>query len=478
MSLRVRLILSFIFIIVLCLAIVAGSLLVLSENYRDRVARARLGDIAAPVYFQVQSLARGQVSLDQVWASLNEQSQKTGTAIIILNSQGKVIRQLSPEGRSWRYPANLPESELPGGDANPSYGTYTTSQGQEFLFVAYPLQDLFRSREGAARPQTLILAIPRGDALALWANFTRPLLWAGLIALVVSVIIAVFLARSFYAPIRRITYATQEIARGEYDQQIPVNGPEEVKGLARSFNQMSQQVRHSQQMLRDFVADVSHELRSPLTSIKGFALAILDGTAKDRDAQLKAAGIIEDESARMMRMVNDLLELSRIESGQISMVREPVDIGELLHQCQELFAVRAEEKGIHFETDIESIPVIMADTDRLEQVLNNLLDNAIKHTFDNGTVSIIAKQAPYDYIAVVIADTGPGISQGQLSNVFERFYKADSSTVKTGTGLGLAISREIARAHGGDIQVNSVVGEGTKFIVRLPVRADMTAAQT
>ena len=477
MSLRVRLILSFIFVIVLCLAIVAGSLLVLSQNYRDRVARARLGDIAAPVYFQVQSLARGQVSLDQVWASLNEQSQETRTAIFILNSQGKVIRQISPEGRAWRYPANLSESELPTGKSSPSYGTYTTSQGQDFIFVAYSLEDLFRSR-GEARPQTLILAIPRGDALALWASFTRPLLWAGLIALVVSIVIAVFLARSFYVPIRRMTYATQEIAKGKFDQQIPVNGPEEVKGLARSFNQMSQQVTRSQQMLRDFVADVSHELRSPLTSIKGFALAILDGTAKDRDAQLKAASIIEDESARMMRMVNDLLELSRIESGQISMIREPVDIGELLLQCQELFAVRAAEKGMHIETDIESIPVIMADTDRLEQVFNNLLDNAIKHTPDNGTISIIAKRTPYDYIAVVIADTGPGIPQGQLSHVFERFYKADSTAVKTGTGLGLAISREIARAHGGDIQVNSVVGEGTKFIVRLPVRADLANAQT
>ena len=477
MSLRVRLILSFIFIIVLCLAIVAGSLLILSENYRDRVARARLGDIAAPVYFQVKALAQGQATLNQVWASLNEQSQETRTAIFILNSQGNVIRQISPEGRSWRYPANLSQSDLPTGQSSPSYGTYENSRGQEFIFVAYSLEDLFRSREGAARPQTLILAIPRGDALALWANFTWPLLWAGLIALVVSVIIAVFLARSFYVPIRRMTYATREIAKGKYDQQIPVNGPEEVKGLARSFNQMAQQVRHSQQMLRDFVADVSHELRSPLTSIKGFALAILDGTAKDKDAQLKAAGIIEDESARMMRMVNDLLELYRIESGQISMVREPVDIGELLLQCQELLAVRAAEKGIHIQTDIESIPVIMADTDRLEQVFNNLLDNAIKHTPDNGTVSIIAKQAPYEYIAVVIADTGTGIPQEQLSHVFERFYKADSTVVKAGTGLGLAISREIARAHGGDIQVNSVVGEGTKFIVRLPIRAGMIKAQ-
>ncbi len=476
MSLRFRLILSFIFVIVLCLAIVAISLLALSQDYRDRVARARLGDVAAPVYFQVKSLAQGQASLNQVWASLSEQAQKTGTAIFILNSQGEVIRQISPKGRSWAYPANLPEKQLQSGKSSPQYGTYTSSRGQDFIFVAYSLEDLFRARAGI-RLQTLILSIPRGDALTLWASFTRPLIWAGLIALAFSIIIAIFLARSFYVPIGRITDATHQIADGKYDQKIPVSGPEEVKGLANSFNRMSQQVRNSQQMLRDFVADVSHELRTPLTSIKGFALAILDGTARDKESQLKAAGIIEDESARMMRLVNDLLELSRLESGQVSMVMEPVDVGELLYQCQELFSVRAEEKNIFISTDIEPLPVFTGDADRLEQVFNNLLDNALKHTPDDGTVGIIAKQAPDGYIAVVISDTGPGISPEQLPHVFERFYKADSSAAKTGTGLGLAISHQIVRAHGGDIQVNSVIGEGTKFIVRLPAKPGMAVAK-
>jgi len=143
----------------------------------------------------------------------------------------------------------------------------------------------------------------------------NPFLWAGLIAFVVSIVVAVLFARSVYRPIQRVTYAVEGISRGDYKQEIPVTGPREVKELASGFNQMARQVRMSQERLREFVADVSHELRSPLTSIRGFAQAILDGTVKGSQGQSRAARIIEDESKRMIRQVDELLELSRLESG-------------------------------------------------------------------------------------------------------------------------------------------------------------------
>jgi len=467
MSLRTRLILTYVLIIVLCLSIVGASLIVLLGEHINRLAMARLADIATPIYIQFRAAARGQVPLNQAWSNLQELSQETDTYIFLLNAQDIIIRQAIPEDSSWTPPSKLEIEKTAVNRQAPYRGTYVAPGGERFIFVAQPLTGLFKT-PNPNNPETLVLALPRREALSIWADFIKPFLWAGLAALAVSIITAVLLARSVYVPIRRVTNAAGEIAHGNYEQEVPEAGPKEVKELATSFNQMSKQVKHSQQMLRDFVADVSHELRSPLTSIKGFAQAIVDGTAKDKEAQLKAAGVIEDESKRMMRLVEELLEFSRLESGQITMAMEPVDLKEVLQQCHEIFLIRAGEKNIKLRTQIEPLPPVTGDIDRLEQVFNNLLDNALKHTSSGGKVSVIARQPHLNFVEIAVTDTGPGIPGEQMRHVFERFYKADHSAGKTGAGLGLAIARQIVRAHGGDINIKSTLGKGTEFLVRLP----------
>jgi len=469
MSLSTRLILTYILIIVLCLSIVAVSLIVLLGDQLNRLAMARLADTALPIYVQFRAAARGQVSLNQAWTNLEEMSQETGTYIFLLDAQDVIIRQAIPAESSWIPPSKL-EIEKPSlNRPTPYVGTYIAPGGERFIFVAHPLVGLFRPPDPSTPPETLVLAIPHREALAIWVDFAKPFLWAGLAALAVSILIAILLARSVYVPIRRVTNAAEEIARGNYEQKVPVAGPKEVKGLAISFNQMAKQVKGSQQMLRDFVADVSHELRSPLTSIKGFAQAIVDGTAKDKKAQLKAASVIEDESKRMMRLVEELLEFSRLESGQIMMAKESVDLKDLLQQCHEIFLMRAEEKNIQLRTDIEPLPPVTGDIDRLEQVFSNLLDNALKHTPSGGKVSIVARHPHPNFVEIAVTDTGPGIPGEQLRHVFERFYRADPSAGKAGAGLGLAIARQIVLAHGGDITAKSSLGHGTELHVKLPV---------
>jgi signal transduction histidine kinase len=452
-------------IIILCLSIVAATLLVVFRDYRDRLAMARLSDMALPIYVQARIFARGQITLNQVWENLQEQANATGTAIILLDTKRDVIKQVSPEGTTWE-PPKLSVKQLPIRQ-KPSHGTYETTRGDTFLYVAYSLPAPWRPPLPNS-PKTLVLSMPRQQAIGLLANYARPFIWAGLIALAVSVVIAFLLARYVYTPIRRVSQAADEIAQGNYDQEVPLAGDKEVKGLASSFNQMASQVKQSQQTLRDFVANVSHELRSPLTSIKGFAQAILDGTAKDKEAQIKAANIIEDESKRMMRLVDDLLELSKLESGQIVMVQEPVDVKELLEHCRDIVAIRVEESGLELTLDIQSTAAVTGDIDRLEQVINNLVDNALKHTPSGGRVTIIALQPSAGFIEITVSDSGPGIPPDQLKHVFERFYRVDTSGTKTGTGLGLAIAREIIRAHSGNIAVLSKLKEGTQFIVTLP----------
>jgi signal transduction histidine kinase len=299
---------------------------------------------------------------------------------------------------------------------------------------------------------------------------------AGLVALVISIILAILLARSVYKPIGRVRRAAVEMAAGKYDQEVPLEGPGEVRELASSFNDMAGKVKDSQQALRDFVADVSHELRTPLTSIRGFAQAIQDGTAQSREASARAAAIIEEEARRMIRLVNNLLQLSRLESGQLEIKKEPVDLLEVIQQCQEVFSIRADEKQIFLVTDLETLPQVYGDIDRLEQVFDNLLDNAIKYTPKGGTVTLQARHITVETVQVSVTDTGPGIPQEQLPHVFKRFYRGYGPGERTGTGLGLAISHQIVLAHGGDIRVNSRADQGAEFIVRLPVMNELRIA--
>lgn len=465
MSLRTRLILSHTLIVVLCLGIATIATLLLLQDYRNSYAIARLDDMTIPIYIQARSLAQGETSLEEVWANLKKQAQETGVHILLVNDEGNIVRQVSSGEESWTQRVKLPSGGLPSDISEPYHGTYVMPKGQTFIFAAYPLAGLFGSRNSSV-PEVLVLAVPRESALALWTELIDPFLWAGLIALLVSVVIAIFFARSVYRPLQRVTRAAGEVARGEYQQEIPIAGPAEVKELALGFNRMAKQVKESQQRLREFVADVSHELRSPLTSIRGFAQAMLDGTAKDSQAQSKAAQIIEGESKRMIRQVDELLELSRIESGQMQMLREPMDLKDLLRHCQEVFATRAQEKGLRLRAEIGAVPLVLGDIDHLEQVFSNLLDNAVKHTPPEGEVSIAVRQSSADFVEVVVADTGPGIPAEDLPRVFERFHQAASE--KTGSGLGLAIAREIVRAHGGDIEARSLSGAGAEFLIRLP----------
>jgi signal transduction histidine kinase len=444
------------------LSIVALAVSVVLQTYRDRIVMARLDDMSRPIYVQVRSLARAQATFSEVWENLKEQAQRNNVYILLLNNQGSIIRQALP--RQGIKPLELPPGALPRSVSRPAHGTFETQKGQSFIYAAYPVGGLFGPRE--PRPETFILTVPRAGALAIWASLVRPLLYVGLIALVISVIIAIFLARSIYRPIQRVKEAADKIAQGQYDQEIPVSGPKEVKGLAIGFNQMAGQVKRSQQQLRHFVADVSHQLKSPLTSIRGFAQAMLDGTAEDNDARVKAAEIIEGESRRMLRQVDELLELSRMQSGQMKMAREPVDVKELLEHCREIFAIRAEEKGLNIRIEAEPLEPVTGDFDRLEQVFCNLLDNAIKNSPAGDEISITARRAG-DFIQVKVHDNGPGIPPEQIPYIFERFYQAGG--LRTGTGLGLAIAKEIILAHGGEIKADSAPGEGTEFIVRLPM---------
>jgi signal transduction histidine kinase len=317
----------------------------------------------------------------------------------------------------------------------------------------------------------LIAASPRPqesiqDVLAAFGDdLFLPILQAGLVGLGVAVLMAWIISRTIARPLQALNHAAKAFARGELDHRAPETGPKEVRAVAEAFNHMSEEVVNTQQSQHDFLANVSHDLKTPLTSIQGYSQAIIDGTVKQPE---KAASIIYDEAARLTRMVIALTDLARIQAGQFSLNMNQLDVSDVVKAVVQRLEMLAANKDITLTVQTPPLPHIAGDGDRLVQVFNNLVGNALKYTPDGGKVDVVTRQAT-NGVDVVIRDTGIGIPKKDLPRIFERFYQVDKARgPKRGTGLGLAITHEIVQAHGGTIDVQSIEGHGTQFIVWLP----------
>lgn len=322
---------------------------------------------------------------------------------------------------------------------------------------------------------------PNGGAVLLVANVTdveptiSSLLDVILIvlgtALLVWLAIGLYFTFSISRPLVRITAATARMARGDYDARVPTRGDGEIARLATSFNEMAAQVQRANRVLRDFVANVSHDLRTPLTMITGFSQALVDGTAREGEVE-ESARLIHEESTKMQRIVDDLLQLTRLESGLLTFHRESLETRLFVQN------VIARVLRVHGETEMAQIknlvpagtPSILADPTHMERALFNLLDNALEYTPAGGEVAVRASPIGNGWVQMSVTDTGKGIARADVERVFERFYRSDKSRERRHghSGLGLAIVREIVEAHGGSIDVESEPGRGTTFRFTVP----------
>lgn len=484
-SVRSRLLGSYVLIIVICLAVTGAVLTILLIPQITRLTYLRLADKSLPTSSYVTSLRRQGLGPEEIINRLKELAANQGTRILIVTRDGMVLADTKDRWAGRRVDLSL-QGEGSGGRRLYVQGRLVTGDGL-FLYVALPTGVLLRERGEAASPAwyVVLLSPPRQVIATFAGEISVGFVLTGFVALLISMGVAFLIARSIAKPLQRIATATEEIARGNYDEQLNITSPEEVRRLANSFNLMVREVKSSQQAQRDFVANVSHDLKTPLTSIQGFSQAILDGAATGEGARRRAAQIIHDEADRMARLVDDLLDLARIEAGQIVMARDSVPLSQLLQECTEKMALRAEQGEVTLEAESDEGLVVKADRDRLAQVINNLLDNALKHTPPGGRISLAARSVleavgkpgrQREGVAeITVSDTGAGIPAEDLSRVFERFYRGDKSRTKEGkgAGLGLAIAREIILAHGGDMRAESVAGLGTKFTITLPQDRDV-----
>jgi len=337
--------------------------------------------------------------------------------------------------------------------------------GKVWLYTQQLLNDGTTLVVTTPRPRVPLLTTLRDELLPI-------LIQGGGIALLLSLVLAFGVARWVADPLQRLVAASQHEPVAE-TETVPERGPREVRELTRAFNDMIARVRSSQTSQRNFVANVSHELKTPLTSVQGFAQAILDDTATTPTELKQAAEVIYNESGRMHRMVLDLLDLARLDAGTADLKMTRVDMRLLLESMAEKFGLQAQKKEISLVIDLPpNLPTLIADGDRLAQVFTNLVDNALRYTPAGGQVALQA-QSTQTEMEISVVDTGVGIPADALPHIFERFYQADLSRSggekKHGAGLGLAIVHEIVAAHSGRITVRSQEGLGTTFIVHLPL---------
>lgn len=295
----------------------------------------------------------------------------------------------------------------------------------------------------------------------------QALLLAGLAAVALALLLGFGISWRLTIPLRRLTHAAGVIAAGNLAERVPVQGRDEIADLGRAFNQMAASLEEGETLRRNLMADVAHELRTPLTVIQGNLQAILDGVYPLDEAQV--AGLY-DETRLLTRLVDDLRELALAEAGQLRLERAPVDLVALAQAVTANFMPAAEAAGVKLLAPAAGAVTVLGDADRLGQVLRNLLSNALRHTPAGQQVAVRVETAG-DQALLIVADTGTGISPQDLPHVFDRFYRGSKNRGRRvgSAGLGLAIARQLVMAHGGDIGVESVEGQGTTFTVRLPM---------
>ena len=478
-TLRGRLLLSYFAVITLVLLVIALALLVVSVQpiVRYSPVLQQLNSISQSQRRILQNLRESGLSLGRLEESLSELAEDSGYRIVLANPSGQ--RVVYDSAGQWTE-QTIPEIEavsqrlLPTAAANGDFSRFRSADGTRWL--AYSPSSLFGTNDRLR----IYYIQPEPTAVSFFRQtFLRPLVGAGLLAFLVAILFAFVIAGSVARPLQKMAVAAEAIAEGDYDQQLPPQGPEEVQRVADSFNSMAAQVKLSQQAQQDFVANVSHDLKTPITSIRGWSQALLDGTAVTPTEQQQAATVINKEADRLARMVSQLLDLARIESGQLQMAREPVDLAQVLTDVQQNSYLRAQGQDIHLTLETTPVPPVLGDHDRLVQVFTNLVDNALAHTPTGGRIHLQVRPHGDKVVEGVVQDTGTGIPPEELSRVFERFYQVDKARTseRRGAGLGLAIVQELVAAHNGRVQARSQVGEGTVFTVRLPI-TDVPEAST
>ncbi|MCY4009616.1 MAG: HAMP domain-containing sensor histidine kinase [Anaerolineaceae bacterium] len=342
-----------------------------------------------------------------------------------------------------------------------TFGDFRDSAGEQWVFYGMNWRWPFGQ---SLLPQgiTVLLAEERPSQ---WEVLQRPLLRSFAVSTVVALLLAVWISRSISNPLSAFARAADAVAEGDLDQRVPVSGPPEMQHAAAAFNHMSVQVKTTQRSQQDLLANISHDLKTPLTSIQGYSQAIVDGATSDVS---QAASIIQHEAKRLNRMVTGLLTLSRLGANAAQDAFQEASLALILQRVCQQQQIAAEQCGIELNCSSLGEEKITCDVDLIEQAVMNLVSNALQFTPRGGWVKV-RQEKREKAIRIIVEDSGPGVPAEQRERIFERFYQMDPTRGPgRGTGLGLSIVREIALAHEGKVWVEAGSTGGARFVMELP----------
>src|SRR5438128_7576212 len=450
-SIATRLFLSYLAVVVVGLAAAAITISGLLLRYENDQTKLRLEELSAPSLTAVQTGVRACQAPREIVEALTEQAHAADVRLLITTPQRRVV--IDSQGTVINLQLPPPQGA--------NIGSFTDGE-EQWLFVR---QQLRQPAVGAGGLGFIVVARPR----AVFADTLRALLPSlavtGLVALGFALIVAGLLSRTITRPLRDLVGGVRRFASGDYGTRVPIAGPSEVAEMSTAFNEMAGEIQRARGSEQAFLADISHELRTPLTSIQGFAQAIVEGEARG-DAVSHVAEIIHREARRLVRMVEGLLQVARLESGAQSMAREDVVPARLLESAGAALVAQAKDAGVSFDVaGADARPSLRGDPDKLAQLFLNVLDNAVKHSTRGTTVHVRGSRDD-GAVVVRVRDAGSGLPRGAQTRLFQRFYRGDHAQ-PDGAGPGLPIGEGIGQAQGGSIRGSNAAGGGAEVEVGL-----------
>jgi two-component system sensor histidine kinase BaeS len=348
--------------------------------------------------------------------------------------------------------------------------TYLANWQMEDLFQDYLLTLQIGINQGGQMMMSHMgmMGMPEQEFLA---SVHEALIWVGTGILIIGLVASYALARSITVPLLKLNSAVEKIAQGDFGEKVKVNSKDEVGKLAVAFNQMSETLQVNNQLRQRLLADIAHELRTPLAVIQGNLEGMLEGVIEADKEQLHS---LYEETIHLNNLIKDLREVSLAEAGQLRLDRQLTDVNQTIIRVLSMLKPLAEEKAIRLVNQLVDLPCVLADAGRLNQVMYNLLTNAIRYTPQNGTIQVatqVDKIEGQEWAVISVEDNGSGIAKQDLPHIFNHFYRADKSRTRTsgGSGIGLAIVKQLVDIHNGKISVTSELGKGTQFTIYLPI---------
>jgi len=471
-SLRFRLLIAFVLLILITIGTIS---LFVSRNTGGEIQQYEQRNLQRESDRIIFFLSR-YYGINQGWGDVQSLIQQIGESegehVVLTDPSGIVLADSSGKGLGQKFQTS--EKGIP---------LYRVRVGSPMgpMMPSSPGMPMMQPTTEPAPPPEMVGVLyvnPEGRVLLtreLATRLDRFLIWGGLLALAIALVFTLVLSQRILAPVQALSVAVRRLGKGDLSQRVKTGEKGELGELEASFNLMAAELERTEKLRHNLVADTAHELRTPLSNLRGYLEAIRDGVVTADPATINS---LHEEVSLLSRLVDDLQELALAEAGELKLIQQTENFADLVKKSVATVELKAAAKGLSVSINLpEDLPPVNIDFHRISQVLRNLLENAVTHTPRGGSIAVAAERKD-DMVEVSVTDTGEGIPAEDLPNIFERLYRVDKSRTRAtgGSGLGLTIAKRLVEAHGGVIKLESKAGEGSRFTFTIPIAVENGAS--